>query len=83
MESNLSASSEENTTFPLAAPGDAGKPFAITFILLFSSIDGCSKLSRDPGSILNKASFFEINFSFTISTAIFIADFAVLFPDLV
>ena len=34
---SLSASSDVNTTFPLAAPGDAGSPFAITFIELFSS----------------------------------------------
>jgi hypothetical protein len=37
MSFNLSASSEEKTTFPLAAPGDAGSPFAITLISLFSS----------------------------------------------
>ena len=83
MEFNLSASSEENTTLPLAAPGDAGRPCAITFISLFSSREGWRRLSNDPGSILKSASFFEISLSFTISTAILIADFAVLFPDLV
>ena len=83
IEFNLSASSDENTTFPLAAPGDAGKPFAITFISPFSFNEGCNKLSNELGSILNNASFFEIIFSFTISTAILIADLAVLFPDLV
>ncbi len=35
MAVNLSASSEVNTPVPLAAPGDAGKPLAITFIELF------------------------------------------------
>ena len=35
---NLSASSDEKTTFPLTAPGEAGKPLAITLISLFSSI---------------------------------------------
>ena len=40
MDVSLSASSEVNTTLPLAAPGEAGKPFAITFIVLFSSSVG-------------------------------------------
>ena len=34
---NLSASSDVKTTLPLAAPGDAGNPFAITLIESFSS----------------------------------------------
>ena len=83
MSFNLSASSEEKTTFPLAAPGDAGSPFAITLISLFSSSVGCNKVSRELGSILRIASFFEINFSLTMSTAILTADLDVLFPDLV
>ena len=40
MPFNLSASSEVKTTLPLAAPGDAGNPFAITSILAFSSKEG-------------------------------------------
>ena len=80
---NFSASSAEKTTFPLAAPGEAGNPEAIIFLSTFSSNVGCSKVSRVFGSILRIASFFEINFSFTISTAILIAAFAVRFPDLV
>ena len=80
---SLSASSDEKTTFPLAAPGDAGKPLAITSILLFSSKVGCKSASNPFGSILKIACFFEINFSLTMSTAIFTADLAVLFPDLV
>ena len=83
IELSLSASSDEKTTFPLDAPGEAGNPFAIIIISAFSSKEGCNKLSSDPGSILNNASFFVINFSLTISTAILIADLAVLLPDLV
>ena len=71
------------TTFPLAAPGDAGNPEAIISFSTFSSKVGCSKVSSVFGSILHIASFFEITFSLTISTAILIAAFAVLFPDLV
>ena len=81
MSLSLWASSEEKTTLPLAAPGDAGKPFAITWIELFSSKVGWSNVSKEFGSILNIAWFFEINFSLTISTAIFTADFDVLFPE--
>ena len=80
---NLSASSDEKTTFPLAAPGEAGNPFAITLTELFSSNVGCNKVSKEAGSILMTASFLEMSFSFTISTAILTADFEVLFPDLV
>ena len=83
MPLSLSASSDVKTTLPLAAPGDAGKPFAIIFKISFSSKVGCNKVSRVFGSSLKTASFFEINFSLTISTAILTADFAVLFPDLV
>ena len=43
----------------------------------------CNNVSRVLGSILRTASFFEISFSLTISTAILIADLAVRFPDLV
>ena len=78
---NLSASSEVKTTLPLAAPGEAGRPFAIVFIGLFSSKVGCKRVSREFGSILSTASFFEINFSLTISTAILTADLEVLFPE--
>ena len=78
---NLSASSEVKTTFPLAAPGEAGKPFAITSNKPFSSKVGCNNVSKELGSILKIASFFEINFSLTISTAIFTADFEVLLPE--
>ena len=81
MSFNLSASSDVKTTFPLAAPGDAGRPLAITSIVLFSSKVGCNKVSKEFGSILKTASFLEISFSLTISTAIFTADFEVLFPD--
>ena len=78
---NLSASSDVKTTLPLAAPGDAGRPLAITSIELFSSKVGCNKVSKEFGSILKTASFLEISFSLTISTAIFTADLEVLFPE--
>ena len=78
---NLWASSEVKTTLPLAAPGDAGKPLAITSNVLFSSKVGCSNVSKELGSILRIASFLEIKFSLTISTAIFTADLAVLLPE--
>ena len=83
MSFNLSASSESKTTLPEAAPGEAGSPLAITFIFVFSSNVGCNNVSKEFGSILNTASFLEINFSLTMSTAILTADFEVLFPDLV
>ena len=35
MPFSLSASLEEKTTLPLTAPGEAGRPFAITLMLLF------------------------------------------------
>ena len=62
MSFNLSASSDVKTTFPLAAPGEAGRPFAITFIGLFSSNVGCNNVSKELGSILKTASFLEIIF---------------------
>ena len=40
---------------PLAAPGEAGSPFAITSIELFSSNVGCNKVSNELGSILKTA----------------------------
>ena len=48
---------------PLAAPGDAGRPEAITFFSAFSSNVGCNKVSNVFGSILKIASLFEINLS--------------------
>ena len=47
MSFSLSASSEVKTTLPLAAPGDAGKPLAITSIALFSSNVGCNNVSKE------------------------------------
>ena len=83
MDFNASASLAEKVIFPDAAPGEAGSPLAITSFFAFGSRVGCNKVSNIFGSILNNASSFLINFSLTISTAIFIAAFAVLFPDLV
>ena len=62
MSVNLSASSDVNTTFPLAAPGDAGKPFAITLIELFSSKVGCKNVSKEFGSILKQLVFLKLIF---------------------
>ena len=56
---NFSASSAVKTTFPLAAPGDAGKPEAIISFSTLSSKVGCNKVSRVFGSILLIASFLK------------------------
>ena len=61
---NLSASSAEKTTLPLAAPGDAGSPEAITSFFTLSSKVGCNNVSKVFGSIRSIASFFDINFSY-------------------
>ena len=71
--------------FPDAAPGEAGRPFDIisNFFISFSSNVGCNNCSKVLGSILDTHSDSVILPSFTISTAIFTAAFAVLFPFLV
>ncbi len=74
---------ELNTALPVAAPGDAGRPFAIVFVGYLGSMVGNRSCSSWFGSILKTASSFFIMFSFTMSTAIFIADVAVLLPVLV
>ena len=77
------ASSDEKTTFPDAAPGEAGNPFATTVNFALGSNIGWSSWSRCSGSIRATASSFVINPSLTISTAVLTADNAVLFPVLV
>ena len=81
----LTASSAVNTTLPVAAPGEAAKPFAITFAAFsFSSLNtGCNNCSNWFGSTLKTASFSVIMPSFTKSTAILKAAVAVLLPFLV
>ncbi len=74
-----------NATLPVAAPGDAGKPWPIflAFLSSFSSKWGCNKLSSWAGWTNKIASSSVIKPSLTKSTAIFKAAWAVLFPDLV
>lgn len=74
---------ELNTALPVAAPGDAARPFAMTFIGYFGSMVGNRSCSSWFGAILKMASSFFIICSFTMSTAIFTADVAVLLPVLV
>ena len=74
------ASSELNTISPEAAPGDAGRPVAITFRSAFGSMVGCSNWSSEPGSIRATASSFVISFSLASSTAMRSAAFAVRLP---
>ena len=47
-----SASSALNTTLPETAPGEAGKPLAMTFFGASGSSVGCSSWSSEAGSIL-------------------------------
>ena len=82
---NSCALAAEKTTFPVPAPGDAGNPFAIDFASFnfLASKFGCNSCSNCFGSTFKTASSLVINPSFSISTAIFKAAFAVLFPFLV
>ena len=49
---SASASSAKKTILPVAAPGDAGKPFAQTFadLIASSSKTGCNNSSNFSGS---------------------------------
>ncbi len=76
-----SASSEEKTISPVAAPGEAGRPMPITSRLAIGSMVGCRSWSSDAGSIRATASCLVINPSAAMSTAIFSAAFAVRLPD--
>ncbi len=68
-----SASSALKTMRPIAAPGDAGRPLAITFTSAFGSICLCSSWSNCSGSTRITAVFLSIRPSSTISTAILTA----------
>jgi len=70
---------------PQAAPGEAGKasPITTAFLREAGSNVGCKRASSCLGSIIITASFSEIIFSATRSTATFKAAFAVLLPFLV
>ncbi len=76
----FTASSAVKTTLPEAAPGDAGRPLAITWIFALGSMMGWRSWSRDAGSTRSTASSLEISFSPTMSTAILTAAWAVRLP---
>ncbi len=75
-----SASSESSTISPIAAPGEAGKPEAITRRSALGSIVGCNSWSSEAGSIRPTASSSVMRPSAAKSTAIFKAAFAVRLP---
>ncbi len=79
----FTASSGKKAMRPVAAPGPAASPLAITFAFLFSSgskMGWRSWYTCSAGSILRMASSFVINPSLTISTAILTAAKPVRFP---
>ena len=78
---SVSASSEENTISPEAAPGEAGSPLAITLRSAAGSMVGCSSWSSAPGSMRVTASLRVIRPSLASSTAIFSAALAVRLPE--
>ena len=69
---NLLASSAKKTICPVAAPGEAGNPCAITLACLsaLGSKTGCNNSSNLFGSNFNRASFSVRIPSFNKSTAI-------------
>ena len=67
---SFSASSAENTISPEAAPGEAGRPVAITLRSAPGSMVGCRSWSSAAGSMRVTASSREIRPSFASSTAI-------------
>ena len=76
------ASSALNTILPLAAPGPAGKPLPISFapFALSRSKMGARIWLSESAGIRFTASSLEMNFSFTISTAIRTAAMPVRLP---
>ena len=76
-----SASSEENTISPEAAPGEAGRPVAITLRSAVGSMVGCRSWSSEPGSTRVTASSRVIRPSFASSTAMRSAALAVRLPE--
>ncbi len=77
------ASATVNASFPIAAPGEAARPFANGLSFALGSICLYRSCSSCCGSILSNASSFVISPSFTRSVATFTAASAVLFPVLV
>ena len=80
LPAHSSASSALNTARPTAAPGEAGRPVAITFFSAFGSSIGCNSWSNwsAPTRII-ASSLVSIPSSY-ISTAILTAAAAVLLP---
>ena len=76
-----SASSAENTISPEAAPGEAGRPVAITLRSAFGSMVGCSSWSSAAGSTRVTASSLETTPSLASSTAMRSAALAVRLPE--
>ena len=77
---SLVASSEENTISPDAAPGEAGRPVAITLRSALGSMVGCRSWSSEAGSIRATACSRVISFSLASSTAMRSAALAVRLP---
>ena len=76
----VSASSALKTISPQAAPGEAGRPLAITVFAACGSSVGCSRLSSFSASTLKTASRLSISPSATMSRAILIAALTVRLP---
>ena len=76
-----SASSDENTISPVAAPGEAGRPAPMMSRSALGSMVGCSSWSSEAGSTREIASSREIRPSLAISTATRIAALAVRLPE--
>ena len=77
----VSASSDENTISPEAAPGEAGSPVASTLRSALGSMVGCRSWSSAAGSMRTTASSRVIRPSFASSTAILSAALAVRLPE--
>mmetsp|Transcript_45450 Transcript_45450/g.73758 ORF Transcript_45450/g.73758 Transcript_45450/m.73758 type:complete len:205 (+) Transcript_45450:2056-2670(+) len=75
-----SASSAVKTTVPLAAPGEAGRPFVRIFFSALGSRIGCNSWSSNSGFSRITASDLEIRPSCAMSTAICSAAWAVRLP---
>jgi hypothetical protein len=75
-----SASSEEKTISPVAAPGEAGRPMATTSRAARGSMVGWSSWSSEAGSMRATASSRVISPSAAISTAMRSAALAVRLP---
>ena len=82
-EPRISAVSASKTTSPTAAPGEAGRPLAMTSYLASGSRRGCRSWSSWSGCTLDTASSSLMRPSPTMSTAILRAAAAVRLPVLV